>query len=88
MALMFVEDRPFARTEAAAKRLLEIASTTEPDAHGHIYVEVVNVAFLRDGGAPDDYRAGMAQLTAAGLVDMHPIGACFRFTDKGVQRFA
>jgi hypothetical protein len=52
MALKIVEDRPYAEPEAAAKRLLEIASTTDPDAYGHIYVEVVNAAFLRDGGAP------------------------------------
>jgi hypothetical protein len=30
----------------------------------------------------------MMLLMAEGLIDMHPSGACFGFSDKGAQRFA
>ena len=44
--------------------------------------------FLREGGKPDDYRAGIEWLKADGMIDMHPSGTFFRFTEKGAQRFA
>ena len=75
-------------TGAAAQRLLEIASTVETASEGRIYVELVNAAFLREGGNADDYRAGVERLNADGLIDVHPSGAFFTFTAKGAQRFA
>ena len=54
---------------------------------GRFYVEKVNAAFLREGGWPDEYRAGIDKLKADGLIDMHDSGAFFRFTDKGARRF-
>jgi hypothetical protein len=71
----------------AARRLLEIANGVETGEDGRIYVEKVNAAFLREGGWPDEYRAGIDKLKADGLIDMHDSGAFFRFTDKGAQRF-
>ena len=40
-----------------AKRLLEVANTTEAGPDGRIDVGQVNIVFLREGGKPDDYRA-------------------------------
>jgi hypothetical protein len=88
MALNFVEERPYAKPEAAAKRLLEIANATESGAEGGIDVGQVNIVFLREGGRPDEYRAGIERLKADGMIDMHPSGTFFRFTEKGAQRFA
>ena len=48
----------------------------------------VNIVFLREGGRPDDYRAGIEWLKADGMIDMHPSGTFFRFNEKGAQRFA
>jgi hypothetical protein len=70
--MKFVEERPYTKPEVAAKSLLEIASTTEPDARGRIDVGQVNIAFLREGRPADDYRAGIALLRADGLIEMHP----------------
>jgi hypothetical protein len=85
--MKFVEDRPYAGSEAAARRLLEIANATDAD-QGKVDVGQVNVVFLRDGGSPDEYRAGIAHLRADGLISMHDSGGFFTFTDKGAQRFA
>jgi hypothetical protein len=72
----------------AARRLLEIANGIENGEDGRIYVEKVNMTFLREGGWPDEYRAGIEKLKADGLIEMHDSRAFFRFTDKGAQRFA
>jgi hypothetical protein len=45
---------------------------------------VVNIVFLRDGGRP----TSIERLKADGMIDMHPSGAFFRFTEKGAQHFA
>ena len=76
------------KPDDVAKRLLEIANTTEAGPDGRIDVGQVNIVFLREGGKPDDYRAGIERLKADGMIDMHPSGTFFRFTEKGAQRFA
>jgi hypothetical protein len=85
--MKFVQDRPYAKPDAAAPRLLEIASTTDSD-QGKIDVGQVNIVFLREGGSPDEYRAGIARLKADGLIELHASGTYFTFTDKGAQQFA
>jgi hypothetical protein len=82
-----VEDRPYARPEAAARRLLEIANATDAD-QGRVDVGQVNIIFLREGGSPDEYRAGIERLKVEALIELHASGAHFTFTDKGAQRFA
>lgn len=42
---------------------------------GRVYVEQVNSVFLREGGRPNEYRAGIEQMKADGLIDMHVSGA-------------
>ena len=41
--MRFVEPRPFADSDAAARKLVEIASTIEPVQNGRIYVELLRV---------------------------------------------
>jgi hypothetical protein len=72
----------------AAKRLLAIASATETKSDGRIYVEAVNIVFLREGESPAEYRAGIDRLKADGLISVHVSGTFFRFTEKGALRFA
>ena len=85
--MKFVEDRPYAKPDAAARRLLEIANAMEAD-QGRIDVGQVNIVFLGEGGSPDEYRAGIKLLMADGMIEMHPSGAHFTFTEKGAQLFA
>jgi hypothetical protein len=44
--------RPYVDPEAAARKLVEIASTIEPVQNGRIYIELVNAPFLKAGGSP------------------------------------
>jgi hypothetical protein len=49
--MKFVELHPFADPDAAARKLVEIASTIEPMQDGRIFVELVNAPFLKASGA-------------------------------------
>ena len=59
MALKFVEPRPFATPDAAARKLIEIANAAEAAQNGRIYIERVNASYLKAGGSPDEYWAGL-----------------------------
>ena len=72
----------------AAKRLLELASTIDASYDGRVYVENVNIAFLREGGSPDEYRAGIDRLKADGLIDMHRRADFSGLPRKAALRFA
>jgi hypothetical protein len=56
--------------DAAAKRLLESARTTEPDPHGRIDIDQVSIVFLREGGRPNENRVGIPQLRTEGLIEV------------------
>lgn len=84
--MIFGQERPFAKAEAAARRLLEITNTiTEP--YGFVDIGQLNDALLREGASPDEYRAGIAKLEADGLVTIHKSGTRLNFTDKGAAKF-
>jgi hypothetical protein len=85
--MKFVQNRPYAKPDEAARRLLEIANATDAD-QGKVDVGQVNIVFLCEGGSPDEYRAGIECLKADGLINMHESGGFFTFTEKGAQRFA
>jgi hypothetical protein len=44
----FVEARPFADPEVAARKLVEFANAFEPIQDGRIYIEKINWPFLHD----------------------------------------
>lgn len=54
--MKLTEERPYARPEAAARRLLEIANTIEPVQDGRIYIETLNRAFLFTEGVPSSIQ--------------------------------
>jgi hypothetical protein len=58
-SMKFVEQSPHEGPDAAARKLINIANTVEPVQDGRIYVELVNWPFLKAGGTPIEYRAGM-----------------------------
>ena len=57
----FVEPSHFTDPGVAARKLVEIANATEAAQDGRIYIELINGRFLKEGGTPDQFRAGLAQ---------------------------
>ena len=81
----FVEDRPYANPDIAARKLIEIAYSIEPVQDGRIHIEKINWPFLHDlRGSPAEYRAGLDR----GWLSMHESGTFVRFTQTGAELFA
>jgi hypothetical protein len=71
-------DRPFADPDVAARKLVEIASTIEPVQNGRIFIELVNAPFLKRGGSPGEYRAGLDRAIVKGWLTRHESGIYVR----------
>jgi hypothetical protein len=70
--MKFVEPRPFADPEAAARKLLELANAFEPIQDGRIYIEKINGPFIFElKGTPAEYKAGLDLALAKGWLEMH-----------------
>ena len=72
--MKFVEPSGFADPDVAARKLVEIANAVETVHDGHIYIELVNGAFLKAGGTPDQYRAALACAIALGWLWLYESG--------------
>jgi hypothetical protein len=56
--MKFVDLRPFADPDAAARKLLELARAFEPVQDDRIYIEKINAPFLYQlKGTPAEYKA-------------------------------
>ncbi len=87
--MKFVDTRPYADSEAAARRLLEHAHAFETLQDGRIYIEKINGPFLYgDKGTPAEYRAGLERAIAKGWLKLHESGTYVRFTQAGAELFA
>ena len=66
--MKFVAERPYADPEAAARKLVEIASSVEAAQDGRIFIELINRPFLHDlKGPPTEYGAILHVASAAGF---------------------
>jgi hypothetical protein len=86
--LKLTTDRPFADPDKAARRLLEHAHAFEPIQDGRIHIEKLNAPFLRDGGTPAEYGAGLQLAIDRGWLWKHESGTFVRFTPAGADLFA
>ena len=86
--MKFVQPRPFADPDVAARKLVEIASTIEPVQNGRIYIELVNAPFLRAGGSAGEFRAAIDRAIAKGWLTRHESGTYVKFTETGAALFA
>jgi hypothetical protein len=86
--MKFIEKRPYADPAAAARRLLEIASTVEPIQDGRIHIEKINTPFLKEGGTPAEYGAGLNYAVLQGWLWKHESGTYVKFTAAGAELFA
>ena len=89
--MKFVETRPYADPEAAARKLMELANCIDSVQDGRIYIEKINWPFLSDPairGTPAEYKAGLDYAIARGWLELHESGTYVRFTDAGAALFA
>jgi hypothetical protein len=86
--MKFVDARPFADPDVAARKLLEIAHTAEAVQDGRIHIELINEPFLEAGGTPAEYRAGLDRAITKGWLWRHESGGYVKFTPAGADLFA
>jgi hypothetical protein len=86
--MKFAGERPYADPEVAARKLIEICNTIEAVQDGRLHIEKVNLPFLRAGGSPAEYGAGLDLAIAKGWLFKHESGTYVRFTQAGAELFA
>jgi hypothetical protein len=87
--MKYVNERPFADPDAAARKLLEIANSVEAVQDGRIHIEKINEPFLyRERGSPAEYSAGIKLAIERGWLWMHESGTYVKFTPVGAELFA
>jgi hypothetical protein len=87
--MKFATTRPFADPEAAARKLIEIANSTEAVQDGRIFIEEINGPFLYEfKGTPAEYKAGLDLAIAHGWLHLHESGTYVKFTKVGAELFA
>jgi hypothetical protein len=85
----FVQARPYADPEAAARKIIEITNTIEPVQDGRIHIEKLNGPMLFELKAtPAEYKAGLDRAIAKGWLVLHESGTFVRFTQAGADLFA
>jgi hypothetical protein len=85
----FVNARPFADPDVAARKIVEIANTVETAQDGRIHIEKINGPMLFQLKAtPAEYKAGLDRAIANGWLVLHESGTFVRFTQAGADLFA
>lgn len=79
----YVEPRPYAKAEAAAARLFEIAKQIGASREGLIPIGAWNATFLnRDKASAAEYSAGRDKLIDDGLIILHGCGVGVDLTQR------
>ena len=82
--MKFVQGRPYAQPEAAARKLVEIAAGIKPVQEDRIYIELVNWPFLTEfKGSPPEFGAGLRYSIEQGWFWMHESGTYLRLLKQG-----
>ena len=78
------EERPYADPEAAARKLVEIATNVEAVQDGRIYIERINAPFLfKLKGSGSEFGAGLKFAIERGWLQLHESGTYIRLLDPG-----
>ena len=76
-------ERPFANPEAAARKLVELATGIEPAQDGRIYIELINYPMLFKLKAyAAEYKAGLDLAIERGWLELHESGTYVRLTNR------
>jgi hypothetical protein len=85
----FIEPRPYADPDVAARKIVELANAIETIQDGRIYIEEINGPFLYQlKGTPAEYKAGLDRAIANGWLVLHESGTFVRFTKADADLFA
>ena len=85
----YVQPRPYADPDAAARKIVEIANGLEPYMDSRLLVERINGPFLFELKATAaEYKAGIDRAIEKGWLVMHESGTYLRFTQAGADLFA
>jgi hypothetical protein len=85
----YVQPRPCADPDAAARKIVELANGLEPYMDSRLLVERINGPFLFElKGTPAEYKAGLDRAIEKGWLVMHESGTYLRFTQAGADLFA
>ena len=72
-------ERPFASPEAAARKLVELASGIEPVQPGRIYIELINYPMLfKLKATAAEYKAGLDLAIERGWLELDESGTYVR----------
>jgi hypothetical protein len=85
----FVNTRPLADPDTAARKIVELANAVEAPQDGRIHIEKINGPMLFQLKAtPAEYKAGLDRAIEKGWLDQHESGTFVRFTQAGADLFA
>jgi hypothetical protein len=87
--MKYIALRPFADPEAAARKLMKIASSIEPVQDGRIHIELINWPFLHELlGTSAENSAGLKFAIERGWLWPRESGTYVKFTQAGAELFA
>jgi hypothetical protein len=85
----FIEPRPYADPETAARKLVEIARGITPAREGRLHIEKLNEPMLFDLKAtPAEYSAGLKFAIERGWFLMHESGTYVKLLDGAPETAA
>jgi hypothetical protein len=85
----YVQPRPYADPDVAARKILEIANSLEPYMDGRLLIELINGPMLfQEKATPAEYKAGLDHCIENGWLELHESGTFVRFTQNGKDLFA
>jgi hypothetical protein len=82
--MKFVQDRPFANPEAAARKLLELVLQQDIDVGQFTNIGKINRAFLDTGGSVLEYVAGCGYAIDSQWFKIDPSGSRIILLDAGL----
>lgn len=83
--MKYASARPLADPETAARKLLEFASGIQPVQDGRIFIELINLLFLKQGGTGEQFRDAVALAQERGWLELHESGTYLRLTTRTAE---
>jgi hypothetical protein len=87
--MKFATSRPYSDSEAAARKLIEIANSAEAVQDGRIHIELINGPMLFERKAtPAEYSESLKFAIERGWLTIDRSGTFLKFTQAGADLFA